>query len=288
MNVHTYDVSDYSHLDKFSETASMLYEFSKTLKTFSDKILMERSSDNLGNHLINYGITFNTGSLRESLSTQLDKLSCLVRLSMIKNNDHYDELLPVNREIRCGFNRYKFFSKNKDFDMQKFMGHDFTTHIYSFLTNEDRTAILIAKTYDPEKTYKYLNKISLKHIIQTNYVAYSQYNKLNHCELLIKIDSPKKSWQKKKILHQLERIGWFMYHCYNIKPIEFVPFLNNTNQIGEMSKNYLFPYLFTKAYFIDTNYAAKFARFHKALYIWGERNVDIKKRKIAKTKSKTH
>lgn len=285
MNVHTYNISDYSHIDKFAETATMLYEYSKTLKTFSDKILIERYHDNLGVHLINYGITFNTGSLRESLSEQINKLNCLVRFSMIKNNVHYDKLSSVNKEIRCGFNRYKFFSKNKDFDMQKFMGHDFTSHIYSFLTEEDRTAILIAKTYDPEKTNKYINKISLKHIMQTKYVTYSKYNELNNCERLIKIESPKKSWHKKKILQQLEHIGSFMYHYYNIKPIEFVPLLKNMNQIGEMCKTYLFPHLFIKSYLIDTNYAKKFARFQKALYIWGERNVDMKKKKTAKPKS---
>jgi hypothetical protein len=281
MNWHTHNVSDYSHLHKFAETATMLYEYSKTLKTFSDKILIERSHDNLGVHLINYGIAFNTGSLRESLSMQINKLNCLIRFSMIKNNDHYNNLSAVNKEIRCGFKRYKFFSKNNYFDMQKFMQHDFTSHIYSFLTDEDRTAIAIAKTYDPERTKKYLNKISLKHIVQTKYFTYSQYNILNECERLIKIESPRKSWHKKKILEQLEYIGWLMYHCYNMKPIELVPFLKKLNRY----ENLYIHNLFTKPYLIDTNYAKKFAHFQKALYIWGERNIDMKKKKTVKPKS---
>lgn len=281
MNWHTHNISDYQHLDKFAETATMLYEYSKTLKAFSDKIIIERNHENLGVHLINYGIAFNTGSLRESLSMQINKLNCLVRFSMIKNNDHYDKLSSVNKEIRCGFKRYKFFTKNSDFDMKRFMGHDFTNHIYSFLTEEDRTAIAIAKTYDPERTKKYLNKISLKHIIQTKYFTYSQYNILNECERLIKIESPRKSWHKKKILEQLEYIGWLMYNCYNMKPIELVPFLNTLNRYEDIYVHNLF----TKPYLIDTNYAKKFTRFHKALYIWGERNVDTKQRKIIKPKS---
>lgn len=281
MNLHTHNISDYQHLDKFAETATMLYEYSKTLKAFSDKIIIERNHDNLGVHLINYGIAFNTGSLRESLSMQINKLNCLVRFSMIKNNDHYDKLSSVNKDICCGFNRYKFFTKNSDFDIQRFMGHDFTNHIYSFLSDEDRTAILIAKTYEPEKTKKYLDKISLKHIIQTKYFAYSQYNVLTECERLIKIESPRKSWHKKKILEQLEHIGWLMYHCYNMKPIEFVPFLKKLNRYEDIYTHNLF----IKPYLINTNYAKKFAHFHKALYIWGEKNVDIRKKKTtAKTK----
>lgn len=281
MNWHTYNISDYSRVDKFAETITMLYNYNKSLKAFSDKILLERSQDILGNHLINYGITYNTGSLRESLSMQINKLNCLVRFSMIKNNDHYNKLNIVNKGIRCGFNRYKFFSRNKEFDMQKFMNHDFTSHIYSFLSDNDRTAMLIAKTYDTEKTNKYFNKIPLKHIIKTKYFTYSQYNLLNECERLIKIESPKKSWHKKKILEQLDYIGWLMYHCFNMKPIECLPFLDNINK----RESIYIHNLFTKPYLIHTNYAKKFAHFHKALYIWGERNVDMKKKKTVKPKS---
>lgn len=274
----TYNTSDYTNIDKFVETATMLYEYNKTLKAFSDKILLERSHSILGNHLINYGITYNTGSLRVSLSTQIDKLNCLIRFSMIKNNVHYDKLCVINKGIRCGFNRYRFLSKNKDFDMQKFMEHDFASHIYSFLTDEDRTAILIAKTYDPENTNKCLTKISLKHITNTTYFTYSQYNLLNECERLIKIESPRKSWHKKKILEKLEHIGRVMYNYYNTKPLEIISFLKNTNNSSyeDCHKHYLF----TKSYLIETNYAKKYAKFHYALRIWGENNVVTSKTKI--------
>lgn len=282
MNWHTHNISNYYYLETFAETAAMLYDYSKAMKTFSDIILIQRSNEQLGLHLINYGITFNTGSLREALSMQINKLNCLIRFSMIKNNIHYDNLSLVNKGIRCGYNRYKFFSKNKNFDIKNFMHHDFTSHIYSFLSDQDRTAILIAKIYDNERANKYLNKIPLKHIIQTKYFTYSQYNILNECERLIKIESPRKSWNKKKILEQLENIAWLMYHCYNMKPIELVPFLKNVNRYEDIYVHNLF----TNAYLIDTNYAKKFARFHKALCIWGERNVDIKKRKIVKPKRK--
>jgi len=282
MNWHTHNISDYSHLDKFAETATMLYEYSKMMKTFSDKIIIERSNENLGLHLINYGIAFNTGSLRESLSMQMNKLNCLIRYSLIKNNIHYDKLSSVNKDIRCGFKRYKFFSKNKDFDMRKFMHHDFTNHIYSFLSDEDQTSIRIAKTYDPERTKTILKKIPLKHIKQTKYFTYSQYNKLNECERLIKIDSPKKSWQKKKILAQLEYIEKMIYHYYNINPIELTPCLKSLTQYEDIYTHNLF----TNPYLIHTNYAKKFARFHKALYIWEERNIDKKKRKKSKPKEK--
>ena len=275
MNWHTCNISDYSYLDKFSETAAILYQYSKTLKEFSDIILLERSHEPLGIHLVNYGINFNTVSLRESLSMQTNKLNCLIRFSMIKENKHYEKLSLVNKDIRCGLIRYKFLSKNKGFDIQKFMNHDFTSHIYSFLSDEERTAMLIAKTYDPEKTQKCFNKIPLKHIINSKYVTYSQYNRLNECERLLKVESPRKSWQKKKILEQLEQIGKRMYQCYNMNPIELMPLLKDMDRYEDLQKHYLF----TRTCLIETNYAKKYARFNEALHIWGEKKVDAKKKK---------
>ena len=73
-----------------------------------------------------------------------------------------------------------------------------------------------------------------------------------------------------------------IYHYYNINPIELTPCLKSLTQYEDIYTHNLF----TNPYLIHTNYAKKFARFHKALYIWEERNIDKKKRKKSKPKEK--
>lgn len=259
MSQYLYDLASYNIIDEFIDEFHNKYDYKNILEQ------QKKYFHNLSNYTYhNQTIVTYTESLIRILNTNLLRLSSIIRMSLIKHKSHYKLLRKINQKIRCGFNMYKFRSKTKvnKLSINRIAIEDIKFEIASFLTDQDNVSFNIARTYNPENIKDILMKIPVKRISNSNYFSYFQYNYISECERIIKLASPRKSWNKKEIIKLLVDNADNIFYHFNKLPVEYTADMSDINPSINIHL-----YMSNKT-LINTNYAKKSFKFHKALEIW--------------------
>ncbi len=280
MTQYLYESSSYNKLEGFINDFDRKYEYKELLEQ-QKNFFINVSTRNYYNHTI---ITY-TESLISILKTNLSKISYSIRISLIKHNPHYRHLMKVHREIRCGFNMYKFRSKMKDkhFTLLTGFNRDIKTYTFDFLSHEDRVSFNIARVYSLDKTKKILSKMPIKTMCDSKYFTYFHNNYSADCERILKLGSPRKSWNKNAIINLLVDNDKQIFCNFNKLPVEYIVDISDNEEVNSGINVGLF--YFNKS-LINTNYANKSFKFHKAIELWETTKLNKKTMKSNKTKKK--
>jgi hypothetical protein len=139
----------------------------------------------------------------------------------------------------------------------------------------------IARVYSIDKTKRILSKIPIKTICDSKYFTYFHNNYATGCERILKLGSPRKSWNKNAIIKQLVDNDKKMFYNFNKLPVEYIVDLSDSEQINDGINIEMF---YSNKVVINTNYAKKSFKFYKAIEMWETRklNRNIMKRKKPK------
>jgi hypothetical protein len=276
MSNYTYESASYNNLDALVDDFDKKYEYKKLLEE------KRESFNNIPNYnYYNHTIVTYSDSLIHILKNALYKISNLIKLSLVKHNSHYKRLMKVNREIRCGFNMHKFRSKAKYNSISLTNVFDnVKINIFQFLAEEDSVSFNIARVSCPERTREILSKMPAKIIPNSTYFNYFQHCHMSDGERILKLASPRKSWNKKRITDALVENEKKIFYNFNRLPIEYMADMKSDEEENAYINTHLFK---TDRSMINTNYAKKHFKFHKAIELW--QIVKLSKKKMKTTKN---
>lgn len=192
--------SYFKKLEQLSGEYHELYIICNRLDTYSTTYLTSTS--------YHYGITYTVRNLKQHLERQLETVSLQIRKNIVTDNAHYEMLIHVNKDIKCGLKQYQFrskYKKQKKSDklfQNKYVPTDIKRYICSFLGSRDAFSLKLSHAIpNPYKYEHILDKMTLSQLRNLPYVftyRWETFNSIKTC-----MDRVRKSSKKKDLIDEI-------------------------------------------------------------------------------------